>query len=166
MSPRAIPGGAARVVVDSDEHDASGRITEDLTVHLEQQDKRMRKGDGILASALPPEYYGPPEARDFLIAWGSTYGPCREAVDTLNSAGGQYAMLHFAQVWPINVLATHEALAHARTIAVVEGNGTGQFAAILKELNAIGKSKKILRYDGLAFTATYIISALQGGDND
>lgn len=59
ISPRAIPGGAARVVADSDEHDSSGHLTEDLTVHLQQHDKRMRKAEGLAAEALAPEYIGP-----------------------------------------------------------------------------------------------------------
>jgi len=42
VSPRAVPGGRALVVCDSDEHTAEGHITEDLEAHVEQQDKRMR----------------------------------------------------------------------------------------------------------------------------
>ena len=165
VSPRAIPGGAARVVVDSDEHDESGHLTEDLTVHLAQQDKRMRKAEGMTADALPPDYYGPPGAEQVLMAWGSSYGPCREAVDLLNAAGGSYALLHFPQVWPINAAATRALLANSRKRYSVEGNATGQFAAMLREARALDDCDNILRYDGLAFTAEYIIDHLTGGNH-
>ena len=58
---RRAPSRAApqRVVADSDEHDESGKLTEDIAMHLLQQDKRMRKGALMAREALAPEYYGP-----------------------------------------------------------------------------------------------------------
>ena len=71
VSPRAIPGGRAFVVCDSDEHTDAGHITEDLQVRQVQQDKRMRKLRGMTAEALPPEHYGPRHAETILVTWGS-----------------------------------------------------------------------------------------------
>lgn len=163
VSPRAIPGGQARVVMDSDEHTEDGHLTERLEVHLEQHDKRMRKGDGLAADALLPEYYGPADAEHLLIAWGSTYGPCREAVDRLNDAGGSAAMLHFAQVWPITVEAVRQALANRKRVTVVEGNSTGQFKLLLREAGVFVEGDAVLRYDGMVFSAEYICNAIGKG---
>ena len=102
VSPRALPGSDAFVVVDSDEHAEDGHITEDLEARVRLQDKRMAKEKGLLAEALSPEWYGKDEPEQLLVCWGSTYGPCREAVDRLNADGGSAAMVHFAQVWPLN----------------------------------------------------------------
>ncbi len=110
VSPRALPGGPALVIVDSDEHREDGHITEDLTLRVKMQDKRMRKLEGMRAEALPPEWYGPAEASEMLICWGSTHGPAREAVDRLNAAGRHVAMLHFSQVWPLHAEAIREKL--------------------------------------------------------
>jgi len=156
VSPRAIPGREAFVVADSDEHDEDGHLTEDLQVHLAQTDKRLRKHEGLAAEALPPQRYGPDDADTLLVCWGSTYGPCREAVDRLNADGDSAAMLHFAQVWPVAADATAKALQGASRVCVVEGNQTAQFASLLRRLGLPGDCETVLRYDGLPFTAEFI----------
>jgi 2-oxoglutarate ferredoxin oxidoreductase subunit alpha len=156
VSPRAIPGGEAFVVCDSDEHLDDGHITEDLEARIRQQDKRMRKLAGLTRQALAPERYGPEGAENVLVAWGSSYGPCREAVDILNAHGGSFALAHFAQVWPVNAPAARAILAGRRVICV-EGNFTGQFASLLHGLDVIGPCDRVLRYDGLPLTAEYIV---------
>lgn len=152
VSPRALPGAEALVVCDSDEHTENGHITEDLTARVRQNDKRLAKVRGLTDEAMPPDYYGPPDADVLLVTWGSTYGPGREAVDILGRQGVSAAMLHFAQVWPVNVPAAREALAGRRRIVCVEGNSTGQFAAILRERNLLEDCQSVLRCDGMGFT--------------
>ena len=158
VSPRALPGSPAFVVCDSDEHTEDGHITEDLGVRVRLQDKRMAKEKGIVADALPPELYGADDAEHLLIAWGSTYGPCREAVDLLTERGVSAAMLHFSQVWPLDAEAVRSTLgsAGARRIVSVEGNATGQFASVLRGAGILGDCELILRYDGLPFTGEEI----------
>ena len=156
VSPRALPGSEGFVVVDSDEHTEDGHITEDLEARVRLQDKRMRKLQGMTAESLPPELYGPQDAEHLLVAWGSTYGPCREAVDLLNPQGASAAMLHFAQVWPLQVEAVRTALGAAKKVISVEGNSRGQFASILREIGALTECELILRYDGLPFTGEEI----------
>lgn len=156
VSPRAVPGGEAFVVVDSDEHGEEGHITDDLAVRMRLQDKRMRKLEGLIAGALPPEWYGPEEAEEVLIAWGSTYGPCREAVDRLNGDGGSAGMVHFAQVWPLEVEGVRKLLAKGKRLISVECNQTGQFATVLREAGALGECELMTRYDGMPFTGEEI----------
>ena len=154
ISPRALPGSGAFVVCDSDEHTEDGHITEDLNVRIRMQNKRLDKTRGLIAETLPPERYGPDDADTLLIAWGSTYGPCREAVDILNTEGTSAAMVHFAQVWPLEAAAVRSSLWNGnpkRTITV-EGNATGQFATILRAAGALDTHESILRYDGMPFT--------------
>ena len=158
VSPRAIPGGDAPVVVDSDEHGPDGHLTEDLQIHMDQQDKRMRKLRGLTADARPPSLHGPADAPALLICWGSTYGPCREAVDAMNTVGEPAAMLHFSQVWPLNAEAARAAIGRRDRLIVVEGNATGQFASMLRAAGLIGSAESCLRYDGLPFNADQIVS--------
>ena len=153
VSTRALPGGAAFVVCDSDEHTEDGHITEDLDARVRLQDKRLRKYEAVTANALPPERYGPDEAELMLIAWGSTYGPCREAVDILDAGGGSAAMLHFAQVWPLNAQALR---ADAKRVICVEGNATGQFASLLRERGMLAECESLLKYNGMPFTGEEI----------
>jgi len=160
ISPRAIPGGAAPIVSDSDEHTTDGHLTEDLVVRIEQVDKRLRKLDGLLAEALAPERYGPEDAETLLICWGSAYGPAREAVDLINKQGGAVASLHFAQPHPLNIEAARRAIGSPERIVCVEGNATGQFASILRQAGVIGQCDLMSRYDGLPFTGEEIARRL------
>mgnify|MGYP001236430567 CR=1 FL=1 len=156
VSPRAVPGGSAFVVLDSDEHTADGHITENLDVRVEMVDKRLRKGRGLIEDVVPPARYGAEGAGHLIISWGSTYGPCREAVDILRTRGVEVEMLHFSQVWPINTEAVKKAVGKRSRVTVVEGNATGQFAGLLREAGAIGECEKILKYNGLAFAGEEI----------
>ncbi len=154
VSPRALPGSGPFVITDSDEHTADGHLTEDLAAHLEQQDKRLRKGRGLLEDSLDPEVY-PGPAAEALLCWGSNYGPCREAVDLLRAAERDFCMIHFAQVWPLDAKRIAPLLA-GRRIHVVEGNATAQLAGLLRSVGALADHSLVLRYDGLQFTGQEI----------
>ena len=160
VSPRALPGSPAFVVADSHVHSEDGHITEDARMTVRMQDKRTAKGAGLTADALPPELYGPANADSdhLLICWGSTYGPAREAVDTLNADGGSVALLHFAQVWPLDAAAVRRTIESvgARTITCVEGNASGQLASLLRQTDALDDCELMLRYDGRPFLAQEI----------
>ncbi len=161
VSPRAAPGSDAFVVVDSDEHTEDGHITDDLRARVRLQDKRMRKLAGLVADALPPEWYGPEEAEHVLVAWGSTYGPCREAVDRLNGDGVSAAMVHFQQVWPLDSERVRGVFGEGRSVVSVECNQTGQFAAVLREVGAVGECELMTKYDGMPFTGEEIARRLR-----
>ena len=156
VSPRAVPGAAALVVCDSDEHTPDGHLTEDIEAHLAQQDKRMRKQVGLASESLAPERYGPADAETLLVTWGSTYGPAREAVDLLAGRGLSAAMLHFAQVWPLDVEAVRGAIGSPKRLACVEGNQTGQFATLLRSVGLVGDCELVTNYTGLPFTGSEI----------
>lgn len=155
ISPRALPGGDALVVLDSDEHTEDGHITEDLGMRVRMVDKRLMKEQALRAVIRPPEHYGVSPAEFLLICWGSTYGPSREAVDIINAQGRKAAMLHFAQVWPLDAKSIQNQIATvgpAARLIVVEGNATGQFAALLRQSGVALQIEPLLRYDGLPFT--------------
>ncbi len=165
VSPRAVPGGDALVKADSDEHDAEGHITENLSIRIEQHDKRMRKEKGIIEDSIAPMRYGPQDAQELIINWGSSYGPCREAVDTLNERGHGIAMLHFAQVWPLKTEEIKKAIQGDAPswpeLTCVEGNSTAQFAGLLKEQGIIDSRKPLLKYNGMPFTGIEIAEAIE-----
>lgn len=157
VSPRAIPGGEGFVVCDSDEHTEDGHITEDLDVRVAMVDKRLRKEEGLCRETLPPTLYGPDDAETLLICWGSTYGPCREAVDTLNAQGQSVAMAHFLQMWPLQAETVREAIGDRRRIVCIEGNARGQFASVLREIGAISVCELLTKYNGMPFTGQEIV---------
>ena len=150
---RALPGGRTRMVADADKHTAAGFLGESLEVRMEQQEKRMAKLEGMQADSLPPERYGAADAEIVLVAWGSSYGPCREAVDRLQTAGTSAALMHFSQVWPLPPPAVvAPLLGHGKRVICVEGNQTGQLAALLREAGLLAGCELLLRNDGMPFT--------------
>ena len=150
VSPRGVPGnGEGLVMVDSDEHDEDGHITEDLALRTRMVDKRMRKREGILADCLPPELIGSSDYETLLVSWGSTYHAVREALDRLGDP--KVAALHFTQVWPIHPDTAGHLKRAKRTIAI-EGNATGQFARLLRLELGHEVDHRILKYSGLGFS--------------
>ena len=163
ISRRALPWHRKAVwVTSANEHDETGAIDETAENRKTQVDKRKRKLEGIRAAVELPTQYGPERADVTLVGWGSTYGPLREAVDVLNTdKPGAANMVHLHAVWPLPEDAVKAVLADARTLVVVEGNATGQLETLLRRWSGIEAAGAIRRYDGRAFTPTYIVRRLQ-----
>ena len=161
VSPRALPGGNALVICDSDEHDAQGHLTEDMEIRIAMQKKRMAKFDQLNSRGTAPEFQGAEDPELVLLCWGSTYGACQEAVYKLNAAGKKAALLHYSQVWPLNISAVNELVKKKARIVVVENNYTGQFLSLLKEHGLSSECERLNRYDGLPFTPEYIVEELK-----
>lgn len=161
VSPRLLPGFTpATVVLDSDEHTPDGHITEDLAVRVAMQDKRLRKLDGLTEAALPPNLYGDPEGATLLACWGSTLGAALEAAVVRHARGEKTAVLHFSQVYPLVGESFLPILARARRTVMVEGNACGQLARRIRQDTGFVFDALVTRYDGLPFTAAYILDRL------
>jgi 2-oxoglutarate ferredoxin oxidoreductase subunit alpha len=149
ISPRGIPGlGQGLVVVDSDEHDEAGHITEDLDLRKRMVNKRLSKLELLKNEIIPPELTGPQDYEDLVVCWGSTYNVVKEAVENLSKEN--IAVLHFKQVYPLPN-ETVKYLQKARNIIIVENNATSQFSKLIKLHTGIDIKNKILKYNGLSF---------------
>ena len=149
ISPRGVPGfGDGLVVVDSDEHDTEGHITEDLDLRIRMVDKRLRKGELLKKDNIPPELTGAKNYKNLIVCWGSTYNIAEEAVQKLGR--DDVALLHFKQVYPLPD-ETAGYLQKAEKIIIVENNATSQFAKLIKLYAGIDVDEKILKYNGLSF---------------
>ncbi len=158
VTPRGIPGhGDGLVVVDSDEHDEKGHITEDHDIRTRMVQKRLKKLDALTREALPPEWIGPPDAETLVVCWGSTVHLVAEAI--AKTKGGKHAVLYFKQVYPLHPDAA-DLLSKAKRLCIVENNATGQFAQILRSRLQIDIPVKILKYNGLPFTVEELVHRL------
>ena len=171
ISPRIIPGKhpGEVVLVDSDEHDESGHITELAEVRVRMHDKRLRKMEYLRAELLEPEYVGDEAAATLLVAWGSVASPVREAIMSLSGADdatdvGGFGALLFGDIWPLPDRSLRERAAAAGRIINVEQNATGQLASLIREQTGITCSGSILKYDGRPLSAEEIVKRLKGGD--
>ena len=150
LSPRGIPGfGEGLVVLDSDEHDEEGHITEDLDLRTKMVDKRLKKLDLLRNDMTPPELVGPKNQETLIVGWGSTYHAIKEALGRLGTK--DVAFLHFKQVYPLHP----EAIAYfkkAKKTVIVENNGTAQFGQLIRLQTGFDMDHKILKYNGLPFS--------------
>ena len=158
VSPRGVPGyGDGMVVVDSDEHDEEGHITEDMDVRIAMVKKRLRKQNLILADSLPPDRTGPELSKNLIVCWGSTYHAVREAVE--KTGRDDIAILHFTQVYPLHP-DTSKFFEGVRKTAIVENNATSQFGSLLKLHIGIDIGVKILKYDGMPFSVEELVDSI------
>ncbi|MHB8149571.1 MAG: 2-oxoacid:acceptor oxidoreductase subunit alpha [Desulfobulbia bacterium] len=161
LSPRLLPGFSPQLVVaDSDEHDEEGHISEDHGVRIAMVEKRLRKCELLKQEAIAPELSGEKGADLLFVCWGSSLGPVQEAAAVLRGQGRQVASLHFSQVWPLVPDQFLDILQGAGKIVCVEGNATGQFARLIQRETGFAIPERIARYDGLPFTARYIVERL------
>jgi 2-oxoglutarate ferredoxin oxidoreductase subunit alpha len=150
LSPRGIPGfGEGIVVLDSDEHDEEGHLTEDLELRTQMVNKRLKKLDLLRNDMIPPEVVGPKNYETLFIGWGSTYHIAKEALERLGRE--DTALLHFKQVYPLHP-STVGYLQKAKKRVTVENNRTGQFGRLIRMETGLDLHHKILKYNGLPFS--------------
>ncbi|WEU40696.1 MAG: 2-oxoacid:acceptor oxidoreductase subunit alpha [Candidatus Odinarchaeum yellowstonii] len=159
VSPRGIPGyGDGVVVVDSDEHDEEGHITEDLDLRTKMVDKRLRKIKLIEKETLPPELHGAEQYKYLLIGWGSTYNSIIEALKNLNRKDA--ALLFFKQAYPVHSI-TSKYLEKAEKIIFIENNATCQFGRLIQQATGYKSENRILKYNGLPFTVEELVEKIE-----
>jgi 2-oxoglutarate ferredoxin oxidoreductase subunit alpha len=162
ISPRAFPGqGKALVVADSDEHNESGHIIEDGDARRKMMDKRMRKQLGISREIKGPFVRHRDNPKYNLIGWGSTLGAILEAASQLEDLGINACVVHLSELWPFPAESLGKALAGLAKNIVIESNYTGQLEKLIRSETGIAADGHIHKYDGRAFTAEYIVSALE-----
>jgi 2-oxoglutarate ferredoxin oxidoreductase subunit alpha len=150
ISPRGIPGfGEGLVVVDSDEHDEKGHLTEDLDVRIKMVDKRLRKLEEIEKETISPELIGSEEYKTLVIGWGSNYGPIKEALENLKN--DSIGFLYFKQLYPLHH-STKNFLNNSEKTVIFENNAQGQFSDLIKLKTGFEIDKKVLKYNGMPFS--------------
>lgn len=156
ISPRGIPSyGEGLVMVDSDEHDEEGRITEDLDLRDRMVGKRLGKAEAMREDLLMPKRYSFAKEGDTggvtVICWGSTLNPVKKAAGILAEKGHDLSVVHFSQVHPLPEDAL-KLLSKAKSLIAVEGNATGQFSRILRGHYGIEVERTVLKYSGMQFS--------------
>ncbi len=161
ISPRSVPGyGDGLVCADSDEHDESGRITEDMDgLRMQMMEKRFFKRKKLLEeSALEPEVIGKKSAKTLVVCWGSNRNVVTEAVENLEDK--EVSVVSFVQVYPLHKN-VKKMLTKADKVVVIENNATGQFANLLEKECEIKIDKRILKWNGELFSVEELTEKLQ-----
>lgn len=153
ISPRAIPSQSGTMyVAASDEHAEDGTlisdVREDPVIRSKIMEKRMRKLETALKDMKSPLIFGPEESELTIVSWGSSQGPVREAVQTLNQEGIKVRSVEIRDVWPFRSKDVEKLLASSKKLMIVEGNYTGQMAKLIRAETGIDFPHKFLKYNG------------------
>jgi 2-oxoglutarate ferredoxin oxidoreductase subunit alpha len=136
VSPRAIPGqpGCAHVVTGL-EHNELGRPNDQGDNHQRMSHKRHTKLQGALAH---PDFtnckrFGDEGPVDVgILAWGSTFGECLEAMMVVRAEGIRCAAMKVVMLSPLPVGPITAFMDDSRAVLVPELNYEGQFARLLQ----------------------------------
>lgn len=159
ISPRGIPGyGDGLVVVDSDEHDTEGHITENLHLRNKMVEKRLKKLEGIKKDVIEPELVGNENYKILVVGWGSTYGAIKEALETLENE--DISFLHFKQLYPLHK-STLNYLEKAQKTIIFENNATSQFGNLIKLYTGLEIHERVLKYNGMPFSVEEVMEHLK-----
>ncbi len=163
VSPRLGPGFPGQLVhALGAEHDEDGFQTEDAGIRVRMHEKRMRKLARMAESLDAPTCYPEETAECAVVCFGSTYGAAREAVDILRAERVSVAMMHLSELAPFPRERVMTRLSGVRKVITVEGNSTGQLAALIRRETGIKADAQVLKYDGRPFDGQTLAQELRG----
>ncbi|MBU1033965.1 2-oxoacid:acceptor oxidoreductase subunit alpha [Patescibacteria group bacterium] len=160
ISLRSIPGQTnALQLTNSYEHDEYGFATEDAVTTKEAVDKRAAKLESLRKDLPKPLYLGSENPEKILISFGSTVNVLREVL--LDEKAKNIAAIHLPCICPFPTLELEELLKDKKAeLFVLEGDSTGQLAALIKKETSLTNLRSILRYDGRPFYSEDILEFL------
>lgn len=165
ISPRSIPGTPGlEFVAPSDEHDEYGDLISDyfagidryVEIRKQMYEKRMRKLDTMLKQeGVFVPHIENENAKHFLVVYGSTYGPAKEAMERLNKEGLDFGLISFNYLLPLDAEKT-KAMLEGKDLIDIEANYNAQLAQWIRMNTGIEISKKMRDWSGEPFTPAQI----------
>ncbi len=146
------------------EHDELGHPTGSSKLHTQMTAKRREKIKALAASLPVPELAGDSAGEVLVVTWGSNFGPAREALTRIRTAGVKAGHLHLRHVHPLpNGL--EEIFKRYHKIVVAELNdegvyGFGQFTMMLRARYANPSIVSVTKTDGLTFKVSEIVAGV------
>jgi 2-oxoglutarate ferredoxin oxidoreductase subunit alpha len=114
------------------EHNEHGVPSAELRVHHQMTSKRFRKLAELSQEYPLIEYYGLEKPDMVILTWGSSFGACREAVETLNKEGFKLGALAPRLIYPAPRPAIEAHLQGISKLLVAELSFKGQFLSYCK----------------------------------
>jgi 2-oxoglutarate ferredoxin oxidoreductase subunit alpha len=164
ISPMADPGthGATHIATGL-EHNELGMPNYTPANHEAMQDKRFRKLKTVAADMPPAEVDAGAEegmADIGVIAWGSTIGVVREALQRLRAAGIQAKGFYPKLLWPLPAEQFEAFGAGCRRLLLPEVNFQGQLAHFVRAETSLRPESYTL-CGGLPFTPDMIVTKVK-----
>lgn len=134
-----------------------GRVSYDADNHQKMVTLRADKIKGIVREYPPTRVEGDAQASVLLIAWGSTYGSVKSAINQLQEAGMSVAYIHLRYINPLpEDLA--DLLKQYQQVLVAELN-SGQLCQLLRA-NYLVDAKSISQCNGQPFSVNFLVNAI------
>lgn len=133
VSPMSYPGIKGGEYLGSGiEHDERGFPRGDAENHARMTEKRWRKMEYIKKEFRFERFYGPTESKLGIIAWGSTKGVVKEAVNKANAIGIPVSALVPQLIYPFLIEPFKEFIQNKNRVIVPELSYAGQFRRYLR----------------------------------
>ncbi|MCI4337295.1 MAG: 2-oxoacid:acceptor oxidoreductase subunit alpha, partial [Thermoplasmata archaeon] len=164
LSPYLPPGTpGVRAQITGNEHDEWGHVSVNPVNRMNMMRKRMGKMERAKSDLPGPHLFGDASARIGLIGFGSTWGPIREAQQTLESRGVPTRYYQARTLYPVPTETLDPFLSGVDVAYVVEHNYTGQFGRLIRESlpQHHTKLRSILRCDGFSMRSPEIIAQIK-----
>ncbi len=165
VSARAVIGQHGTLFWNTgDEHDEFGHITEDPGLRNMMMEKREAKLL-LAAKEIPPavkfHYFGPKDAEDVIVSWGSTKGAILDALERLHAEKTSvgFLQLRLLNPFPEEAVAAH--LAKAKRRIDVEMNFSGQLGGLIREKTGVECTHQVVKYNGRPMSSTEIYEAVR-----
>ncbi|PIV81787.1 2-oxoglutarate ferredoxin oxidoreductase subunit alpha [bacterium CG17_big_fil_post_rev_8_21_14_2_50_64_8] len=129
----------------------TGNVSYDPENHMKMTEIREAKIMGIRDSIPTPQPHGAESGDLLVVAWGSTMGATRAAVERLHKEGVTVAHLHLRHIWPLPQ-GLDEIFSRYKKIVVPEMN-MGQLARLLQSEYPDYRFKKFSKVMGKPFRA-------------
>lgn len=155
ISPMVLPGTSRHfVVVDSDEHDTNGHLTEDAAISEAMAAKRLRKIATVATHAQFPECSNHDPHLPLVISWGSSSPIVEEAIALLSAEAKTPVCNHmqFVQLWPLPDLFQLPVFAKATRRVVVEHSAGDGIDGLLAQTQQTRPNAIINKINGRPFT--------------
>jgi 2-oxoglutarate ferredoxin oxidoreductase subunit alpha len=142
ISPMAIPGTPGGMHLASGiTHDERGDPSSNFEVHERTIVKRFRKFNEVRKELQYIRHYGPEDAKVGAVAWGSTKGAVREAVERLNAEGAKVKAVVPQIIYPPNYGQFDAYVQPMEKFVVFESSWNQQFSKFIKTYYQPGKQQ-------------------------
>jgi 2-oxoglutarate ferredoxin oxidoreductase subunit alpha len=146
------------------EHDEMGHPTGSPALHMKMTAKRREKIKALGASLPEAEVDGDSAGEVLIVTWGSSWGPGREAMGRIRTAGVKGAHLHLRHIHPLPPK-LDVTFARYHKVVVIELNdeglyGYGQLAMMLRARYANPSIVSVTKTDGLTFKVSEIVAGV------
>jgi 2-oxoglutarate/2-oxoacid ferredoxin oxidoreductase subunit alpha len=160
ISPMAVPGLSRHtVVVDSDEHDEDGHMTESGEIADQMAQKRFRKLDTIISQMDMPLVNG--SGTTVVLTWGSTFEVVKEAQGFLESKGKKFKHIQFDWLWPLSKEKLDPLFEGVDRLIIVEHSTWPEFESLVNEIMLRKVDYSIRKFNGRPFELTEVIKELE-----